>query len=785
MAIQHRWTLAGLLAAATLGLVAAAWLVLGQHSGSLTYAIPPGQAQSQLTLRVAGANIELFDATTGAVLQSRPLAGAHGVTIQGGAGRDNDSLTVDLTGGAMPLPDGIHFDASAGGYNTLDLTGGEAGPGSYQATGPGSGVVTHGGTRVFFSNLAPVMDTITTTNFTINVPAGIDVVSIANGASCGSGCQTTKVSSPSFESVTFAHKTNVTINGAAGADTFNLNNSIPATGLSKLVINAAGNPTDTMTIVNFNLPSGTLALSNAMTVTQSGILTVGNLAVHANGQVALSNPSNQVSTVAGSTSGSGATFSLASSVPTLTVGAVEGIAGITTVAGTVFIEVVNNGGALVVNNAIASGGGPITLYADHMTLNAALNAGAGTTYLDNWTVTEPIALGTKPANTLGLLQSDLNQIIAGTLRFGDSASDTGSLTVTANIAAPAGWTTLDLRQATNINEEFSAILTVPNLALRTGGGSVNFGFSNNQVSTVAGATQGGAFIFEVGGHTTIGSVAGLNGLNTAGGAIGLGSHKDGITVDKALLAGSGSIDLVANEGANPDDSITVDPGVVVSSTARDINLWAADRVDLGSGSVVAAGGAGNVTILFNFSDTDGLGGATIAGTLASPNHPIVDGGDADGTLLVDFTSGASLPNELSYNGGLGLKGLTMSDAGSNSPHEYSASGFGMGRDLASLIHCDRVQVMTVIGGNAADGFEVGPDASTTFHVIGGPPGTAPGDTLFINEIGATNPTLTITSFDATGAAGQWTFGNRLPVYFTGIDTFANLYSQLHLPLVRR
>lgn len=782
MPVQHRWTLAGLLAAGTLGLVAVAGLA--HDTGRLAYRVPPGHAQNQLTLRVSGANIELLDGATGAVLQSRPLAGTQGVTIQGGPGKGDDSLTVDLGGGAMPLPDGIHFAGSAGGYNTLLVTGGEAAPGSYQATGPGEGVVTHAGTRVFFSNLAPVTDTTIATNFTITATAGIEVINIVNGPPCGLGCQTTQVNSPSFESVTFAHKTNVTLNGAAGADTFNLNNSSPATGLSKLVIAAAGNSGDAMSIVNFNLPGGTLSLANAITVTQSGILTVGNLAVHAAGTINLGNFSNHVTTVAGNTTASGAIFNFASSVPTLTVGTVEGIAGITTLNGSVEIQNTNPGGALVVSNAITTAGGGITLFADHMTINAALNAGAGTAYVDNETVSEPIALGTKPANTLGLLQSDLNEITAGTLRIGDFGADTGGLTVTANISATVGWSTLDLRQATNIDEVFSATLTVPDLALQTNGGSVTFQYTFNQVSTLAGVTRGGSFSFRDGGHTTIGTVGGVSGLNSAGGTISVSTNKGGITVDQAVLSGAGSIFLNANESASPVDTITVDPGVVVSSTTSDINLWAADQVNLGSGSVVAAGGAGNVFIIFSLNDIDGVGGGTIAGTVASTN-PILREDSADGTLLVDFTAGASLPNGLTYNGGTGLTGLTMSDAGGSSPHQYSASGNGMSRDFASLIHCDRVQVMTVNGGSAADTFFFRPDAGTVFHAIGGPDSRAPGDTLLLALLGVTNPTLSITSFDATGATGQWTFGNRQPVYFTGIDTFGNLTYQLHLPLVRK
>jgi hypothetical protein len=735
---------------------------------------------------VSGPNLVLLDGATQAVLQSRPLAGTQGVTIQGAPGNVDDALTVDLSGGAPALPDGIHFDGGAGGYDSLVLAGGEAGPGSYQATGPGSGLVTHAGTRVYFSNLEPILDTSASAILTITATAGNDVISVADGPSCGAGCQTTIVSVPPFEPCTFARKTNVTISGGNGADTFIVTNTVPATGLSKLVLDGGGNPGDAIGITHFNLTGGTLSLTNVISVTQSGIIPVTNLAVHAAGLVNLGNFSNTVTTVADNSTGSGAGFIFASSSPTLTVGTVEGIVGVTTLNGPVEIDNVTSGDTVVISDAIATAGGGVNLFADHMTFNAALNAGSGTVYLDNETSSEPIVLGTKPATMLGLLQSDLNHITAGLLQIGDFNTDTGGLTVTAAIAAPAGWSTLHLRQHATIEASFSTGLTVPNLAARAHAGKVDIGFSTNHVGVLAGATSDGAFNYEDTGHVTVGTVAGVSGISTAGGDINVGTHSGGLTVNNNLLAGAGTIDLGANESASTTDDLIVGPGAVVSTTAGNIFMQAGDHLTLGPGSVVDAGGAGNAFLAFSVSDTDNLGGGTIDGTLASASHiPQMEGGGADETLLIDFTAGANLPNDLIYDGGDGQNAVTMSDAGGSSPHRYDASGTGMSRDLASLIHTNRVQVVTDIGGSGADQFGFRADAGTVFHAIGGLPGSPPGDELFVSMVSATNPTLAVTSFDATGLTGQWTFGNRLPVDFTGIDSFFNLSRQVYLPLVRR
>jgi len=788
MPTRHRWIAVTLLVCGALGLAAVAGLALKQHTNQLSYTAPAGHSQNTLTLLASGPTLELLDGATGSILASRPLAGTDGVTIQGAPGNVDDALTVDLSGGALALPDGIHFDGGVGGWDTLVVTGGDAAPGSYTATGLNSGIITHAGTRVFFSNLEPVTDTTIAANFTVLGTAGNNTINIVNGGSCGASCRTTQVNSPSFESISFANKTNVSVTGLAGADVFNLNNSLPATGLNKLVLDGGGNPGDAISIINFTLPasSGTLSLTNAITVTQSGAISVTNLAVHVAGPVNLGNFGNQVTNVAGNLTRSGASLFFASNVPTATVGSVEGVVGVTTQNGEALVEDPVSGHTLVVSNGINTGGGNLTLFADHMTFNGALNAGVGTVYLDNETFPEPILLGTKAANALGLLQTDLNRITAGVLQIGDFSTDTGGLTVTAPITAPAGWSTLDLRQNASIVASFGSGFSVPNLAARVHSGKVDIGFSTNHVGVLAGSTQGGAFDYIDQGHTSIGTVAGASGISTAGGEITVGTHSGGLAVNKAVMAGAGAIFLQSRESASTADDVVIGPGVVVSTTAGGIILWAGDHITLDPGSVVASSGAGNVLVAFSVEDTDNLGGATIAGTVASPGHvPQASGGDADETLLVDFQAGAALPDDLIYDGGGGQNNVTITDAGGSSPHLYEGGGTGISRDLASLIHFSRVQNVTAIGGSAPDQFGFRPDAGVVIHVIGGPPGSPPGDELFVNTLTTINPALTVTSFDATGETGQWTFSNRQPVDFAGIDSFFNLSHQVQLPLVQK
>ena len=792
----HRWILAGLVLTGTLGLAGAALRVmtsvapgpLGQADW-LTYGAPAAGGAQALTLRASGGALELVDDASQTVLQSRPLAGLDGVAIQGAPGNVDDTLTVDLSGGPLALPGGIHFDGGAGGFDTLVLTGGDPAPGSYQATGAQAGILTQGGTRVVFSNLEPVTNTAASPTFVISGTAAGEAITIGNGGlGCLGGCQLTKVSSPTFESVAFAHKISVTVKGLAGADTFTLNNSLPATGLSQLTLDAGGNAGDVIGITQFNLPAGTLVLTKVISVSQSGVLAVANLAVQAAGQVSLGNFSNQVTTMAGATTGSGSLFGFASAAPTLTVGTVQGLSGLSTANGPVQFDDLTLGSTLVVSQGIHTSGGPINLFADHLNLNAPVDAGAGVVYLDNETFSEPIELGTKSPTRLSLLQTELNRITASRLLIGNFGTDTGGLTVTADLAAPPGWSTLELRQDAAIEEVFSATVSVPNLALLTHSGEVNFGANQfGHVSTLAGATQGGAFSYVGAGHISIGTVGGLSGISTAGGSLFVSTRSGGLTVHQPVFSGAGTLQLFADENAGPSDNIVVDAGVVVSAT-NDIFLVAGDQINLQAGSVVAAGGAGHVGIDFSSSDTDNIGGGYFAGSIsAAHNIPQAAGGNADETLTVDFQAGAALPNDLLYDGGNGLNNVIVSDAGALSPHEYFAAGAGVSRDFASLIHLSRVQNVTVIGGSGADQFGGGPDAGVTLHFVGGLPGVAVGDELSLNFISthSLNPSLAITSFDARGASGQWSFSNRQPVTFSGIDTFDNLSLKVYLPLTRR
>jgi hypothetical protein len=86
--------------------------------GPLTYTVPSGVASSNLTLALNGGLVEVTE--NGEVVAARMLANTSAVQITGAANVP-DALTIDNSGGLIPLP--ISFDGGAGGNNSVTITG--------------------------------------------------------------------------------------------------------------------------------------------------------------------------------------------------------------------------------------------------------------------------------------------------------------------------------------------------------------------------------------------------------------------------------------------------------------------------------------------------------------------------------------------------------------------------------------------------------------------------------------------------------------------------------------
>ena len=182
-----------------------------------------------------------FMQTTGGAWVPVDFSGFRSLAVDGEAG--DDMLTVDSTTGAVTTP--ISYDGGTGA-NALTLTGGTATSDVY-TPGPNGGqgvstLVIGGNTEtVQFVNLAPVFDNV----------AGPLVVNGTNGNDAiTAGAIANLVSVNNFETIAFANKSSLTLNGMGGDDAFNVSPAnITLTGGSPTItVNGAAGANDTLTV---------------------------------------------------------------------------------------------------------------------------------------------------------------------------------------------------------------------------------------------------------------------------------------------------------------------------------------------------------------------------------------------------------------------------------------------------------------------------------------------------------------------------------------------------------
>src|SRR5262245_15541078 len=211
------------------------------------------------------------------------FSGVTQLVVNGGNG--NDTLTIVNPDGSLFAPaGGISYDGGGQSGDALAVVGGSASNASLAAGAtPDAGTLTHASgaiTQIIdFAGIAPIIDTVTAASLTINGTAGSDAITVTDGGIVN-GFQTTQVSSPTFESVTFANKGTMIIDGQGGGDTVSFNNPNPATGLTAVTLRGVGS------------------------VTQTGALKVTDLDITASGDVQLTNSLNAVVALAARVSGS-------------------------------------------------------------------------------------------------------------------------------------------------------------------------------------------------------------------------------------------------------------------------------------------------------------------------------------------------------------------------------------------------------------------------------------------------------------------------------------------------
>src|SRR5262249_19678951 len=127
-----------------------AFLIKLPDVGPLTFTASGTNGTDNMVLQINGANLILL--RNGAQAASRILANTTGAVITGAA-NEADSLTIDNSGGVLPLGDGILFNGNTGDSNTL-LIAGTAGADTFNLST--AGVLFNNTQAVNFTNVQAV-----------------------------------------------------------------------------------------------------------------------------------------------------------------------------------------------------------------------------------------------------------------------------------------------------------------------------------------------------------------------------------------------------------------------------------------------------------------------------------------------------------------------------------------------------------------------------------------------------------------------------------------------------
>jgi hypothetical protein len=506
----------------------------------------------------------------------------------------------------------------------------------------------------------------------------------------------------------------------------------------------------------------TLGFLTQGTVTQGtgDTLNVTSLYAQGNAGVTLTEKANSVTNLSGATAGHGFSYT---NTGNLTVARVPPFAnvGIVTSGGAVVLTL-SGGSTLTVTNAIDTTGGhpagaDITLSADTMNLNAALNGGTGgLVWLDVVTKGTGIVLGTKPGGVLGLTNTELGLVSAGRLRIGELGANADGITITAAITAPATWSTLELLTNVNVGSTITqtagSSITVTNLAAAANIG-VTLTDPGNTVKNLAGTvTNPTGFNFV---NSTSLTIATVDASLVSGTGTGIQTESNPVSV---TALGSGSV-LTVNAPINTQTFMAGQVGANITLSADAMSLSA--PVNGGTGGIVTlqqvdttsfavtlgtkpGGTLGLVQADLNevsagvlrIGRTDNPGNLTVTANITAPAGTV--GGSPGVWSTLDLLSGGSITQS-------GGATVTVGNLAAQ-----SATGIGNANPLKTAVGTFAASAGT--GGL----FVTNTSAALTIGSVDGLVGvTATGGAITIstsNDLTISNPVSTATTGAGAGAA---------------------------------
>jgi autotransporter-associated beta strand protein len=486
-------------------------------------------------IQLNGANLEIYfnDVLATAI----PFASLTSLIVEGSD--DDDTLTVDFSGG-NPIPsDGLFFNGAGQATAAGDslIIAGNTTPfdtftvnhtGSVDDGFEGNIVIDDGNvTRtIHYTGLEPI-NAGNATNIIFNLPATDDVMTLANA---GGGQFTLDVTSGTAETVTMNYPTasgSLTINMGDGNDTLTVTSPLAFNSNTNLVINGQdGNDT-----VNLNAPGGLAVTGNlsiaAETIAQTNRVTVTGsttLVATTAGTVTLTIASNDfigpVSVVSSSNTRLRDTNSLS-------LGSLSATNSVSLQAGGAVTQLA--GTAISAAGLRLLGTGPYTL------LNGTNSVGtfaASTDQPISFRNANALAIGTV-LGTNGITTSN-DEV---TIRAG------GAVTINRQVSLGTGRLTLRSAGATQANPAGNILTSGLRLL---GSGAFTLTNAGNTFTTLAAslADGPGSIDLQVAGNLTIGSIGTISGIATgnplAGGDVTINAPNGTITVSQPVSTATGT-----------------------------------------------------------------------------------------------------------------------------------------------------------------------------------------------------------------------------------------------------
>jgi hypothetical protein len=699
------------------------------------------------------------------ILASQYLAATSSISITGQAGVA-DTLRVDFSSfaGSNFPSGGLSFDGGAGsGPNELFVSNGSFMTETSTPTGAHAGGLAYsGGTTgtasITYSNLAPITDTSTVTNFTIDGTAAADTINIVNGPLVGP-TQTTEVNSgvtPTFELVDFANKTNVTVDGLAGGNTITTDYTTAAAGLSTLLVDAgtAADEVDVQAIPAVPLSVNGQGGNDVINISSNAPTDTGNLAGLGATVTVDGGAGSNTLNVSESGSSSADTVlltndAISSAVVPFTIdysatgGSFGGGINLSTgsAADTVNVQSTLTGGTTTVDTN--GGGDTINVSSNAPTNTGNLTGLAGTLTID----------GGAGSNTLNVSES------------GSSSADTVLLTNDAISSAVVPFT---------INYSASGGTFAGGINLSTG----SAGDTVNVQSTLTGGT------------TTVDTNGGGDTINVSSDAPTDDGNLDAVAGPLSVDGGTGSNSLVVSDYGGS----TANSNVILTSSQIENFAGAADNVTIGYAnfSGVTLDGSNNSAIPELFQVQSTLGGGTTttinadagndtitvqANALGAGGSNVFDGDAGNDTFNVNFAAGTSIPGttSLAIDGGaavtrdvVNLNANQSADGARTVGLAYQSAASGnlnvTGLGTSSAIQLTTVEQVNYAGDSANDDTLTVTGVNSSDSAISVTPLTANSANVFLNG----SPLLIygVSSSNNPGVAGG---GAGPDINISGID----------------